>query len=79
MKRTYQPGQVYTTFDMGHLDLRMVLMLVRRLEVDEDFEDGWGNKGGRTAFGWYWYSVNLLTGAECVTIDYTLDHWDRLA
>jgi hypothetical protein len=54
-------------------------MLVRRLDEDEDFSDGWGHHGGRTPFGWYWYCIDLLTGEECITIDNAFDLWERLA
>jgi hypothetical protein len=76
--REYKVGQVYTMFDMGQPDRRLVRMLVRRLEEEEDFSDGWGNQGGKTEHGWYWYCVDLLTGEECITIDNAFDHWERL-
>ncbi len=79
MTREYQVGQVYITLDMGQPDLRLVRMLVRRLDEDEDFSDGWGHHGGQTPFGWYWYCIDLLTGEECITIDNAFDHWEQIA
>ena len=76
--RSYQVGQVYTAHPAGQEERRLVRMLVRRLGVDEDFRDGWGHKGGKTPYGWYWYCLDLLTGEECVTIDNQFDHWERL-
>lgn len=78
MTREYHVGQVYTVLDMGDPKRRYVRVLVRRLDEDEDFNDGWGNHGGKTPFGWYWYCVDLMTGEECIMIDNAFDLWDRL-
>jgi hypothetical protein len=74
---SYKPGQIYYTTNYPRKK-RLVRLLIRRLNENEDFHDGWGNRGGKTPFGWYWYCLDLITGEENVTLDNVFMTWQRL-
>ena len=65
---TLEPGQVFHVVN-EQLNGYHVYLVLRRVEENENWSDGWGNRGGKTEHGWYWRFLNLATGSTLVMID----------
>ena len=73
------PGQVFHVVN-EKLNGYIVLLVLARVEEDEDWTDGWGSKGGKSEHGWYWRFLDLVRGTTLVMIDIVdLDErWEML-
>jgi len=80
VERDCQVGQTYLAYDMYDRNRSVIHTLLRRMPADEDFSDGWGNHGGATPHGWYWYVLDVMSGNVIVSIDnqYANSNWELL-
>jgi hypothetical protein len=76
-----EPGQVFHVVNEA-LNGYHVYLVLRRLEEDEDWSDGWGSKGGKSPHGWYWRFLDLASGSTLTMIDNSIElgdgRWEML-
>lgn len=67
-----KPGQVFHVVK-EKLNGYHVYLVLRRVEEDERWTDGWGSKGGRSEHGWYWWFADLASGRTFTMIDNAIE------